>query len=305
MKPFIRVFFLLIVLVTLGSFSWACSCAASSVEGKLQNSDLVFHGSVDSKVVNGNLMENVFSVQTAYKGELGDFVSIFTASSPVGSLCGIGFETGYDYLIYARVVDGKYTASLCSGIQSGEAIGTETAQLSEIVFPISKGNYYTYASCTEIETGKTVYHVQRIDDTVLDRYFSTDGAYPLGQLLNVENCQSVTRKAYESALAGESSQPSYTRPTEIIPAENPLPAPTPTIDNLLIPVENPTNPNEENIIDSPAQPEPTNTVDNPLAEPKNESNPIAPEKPVESVKSNPISTFFVSIWNSIRAMFRI
>ncbi|MEK5034397.1 hypothetical protein MKY96_23315 [Paenibacillus sp. FSL R7-0302] len=121
----------LIVFMTLltvrPQVTYACSCAVSpSPLEAMEQSAAVFEGTVVSIKEKFKIMQSsadpvqvTFQVGARWKGELGEKVTVTTASS--GASCGFEFTKGERYIVYAGGEEtageggtAKLTASLCS-----------------------------------------------------------------------------------------------------------------------------------------------------------------------------------------------
>ncbi len=94
----------------------ACSCLPpGSPQESMESSVAVFAGRVSSVMPAPEYGNNVtFNVTQSWKGPTGADISVFTASD--SAACGVNFETGKDYIVYASANedDGTLRASLCS-----------------------------------------------------------------------------------------------------------------------------------------------------------------------------------------------
>jgi hypothetical protein len=105
----------------------ACSCAgSSSVKKELRTSDAVFSGAVvnidESDTSRGaglSLGKVVFDVNRSWKGVAGDSAVVY-GQGP-GASCGVGFETGKTYLVFAyrggEGREGSLQTDLCTRTQ--------------------------------------------------------------------------------------------------------------------------------------------------------------------------------------------
>lgn len=97
--------------------AFACSCAVGSdLNSQLQAADVAFSGEVErietggQGVVGEAMYAVTFEVDEYWKGDLGERVTVYTATN--SAACGIGFEEGTDYFVLAGGTD-KLTANLC------------------------------------------------------------------------------------------------------------------------------------------------------------------------------------------------
>lgn len=96
--------------------TFACSCAPPSqtTNDDFQKASAVFVGKVLS-VKRKDKAENAtvkFAVQKYWKGKLSNTVKVTTASN--SAACGVNFEVGKDYRIYATETEGKLSTTSCS-----------------------------------------------------------------------------------------------------------------------------------------------------------------------------------------------
>lgn len=90
---------LLVSFAILTSASaYACTCLSVTFGEELQRSEQIFTGTVVKKTEKGNAYF-LFKIKAVYKGEIKDSITI---STPVSSAaCGVNFEVGKTYLVYA------------------------------------------------------------------------------------------------------------------------------------------------------------------------------------------------------------
>ena len=99
---------------------YACSCAAPPAPlTSLEFSRAVFAGQVTDIDVPGGVIQSSadpvkvsFDVSQSWKGPIEKNITVSTARS--GASCGYGFQTGREYLVYARGDDHDLLVSLCS-----------------------------------------------------------------------------------------------------------------------------------------------------------------------------------------------
>jgi hypothetical protein len=85
-----------LALLLLPEIVKPCSCLPpSSPQAGLELSDAVFHGTV----IAGELFSFTFELSEVWKGPAGQTIEVSTL---LPGLCGIPFEIGEDYLVYAR-----------------------------------------------------------------------------------------------------------------------------------------------------------------------------------------------------------
>lgn len=105
------------LFLTFGaSEAFACSCAPPSqtTNDDFQKATAVFVGRV-LDVQRKENAENItvkFAVQKYWKGKISNTVKVMTASN--SAACGVNFEVGKDYLVYANENNGKLSTGLCS-----------------------------------------------------------------------------------------------------------------------------------------------------------------------------------------------
>jgi hypothetical protein len=98
--------------------AWACSCVVPPPPREaLAASDAVFLGKViktrrDAKGINEGNLFATFRVRQLWKGGLGQEVVIETP--PNSAACGVAFQEGKEYLIYASMQDGSLRTHLCT-----------------------------------------------------------------------------------------------------------------------------------------------------------------------------------------------
>ncbi|WP_223701459.1 hypothetical protein [Sutcliffiella deserti] len=114
--------------------SSACSCLkpGSPLE-ELQKYDAVFAGeiiNVDEKW-SSNRKKVKIKVKDTWKGINITEVNVYTYKDSAG--CGVNFELGKEYIVYANLEDGIYTSSLCSRT-------AELANAQEDLQQLGKGN---------------------------------------------------------------------------------------------------------------------------------------------------------------------
>lgn len=118
--------------------AWACSCATlDTVEDALADSDLVVYGEVLSvrgpfslgcTISSADPMQVRVEVLEAFEGaEVGDVITIETARD--GASCGVGFQEGEDWLIYAS----GGSTGLCTRTRPADADDPELEELATLV----------------------------------------------------------------------------------------------------------------------------------------------------------------------------
>jgi hypothetical protein len=102
--------------------AYACSCATVSLEKQIKTSDVVFSGEVESVepgarspgVFPPSLGRVNFSVKESWKGVSGETVEVY-GHGP-GASCGIDFDEGESYLVYAYRSGDDGRGSLQTGL---------------------------------------------------------------------------------------------------------------------------------------------------------------------------------------------
>lgn len=90
---------LLIALTAFSPAALACRCLPVTFEEELQRSEQVFTGTVIKRTEKDYVAYFLFKVTSAYKGEIKDTITI--QSRVGGPACGVNFEVGKDYVVYA------------------------------------------------------------------------------------------------------------------------------------------------------------------------------------------------------------
>lgn len=107
----------MVSLLALGlakaSPAFACSCLpVESAQAGMDMSDAVFQGTVED-VTRGQMNNEVtFAVSSSWKGDGAEELKVTTARD--SAACGINFEVGKEYLVYADQGEDGLTAGLCS-----------------------------------------------------------------------------------------------------------------------------------------------------------------------------------------------
>lgn len=104
--------------------AWACSCMQMSEQEAFQRSDVSFVGTITEieqinvqvdkfRSVNYNIV--TFDIHTELKGEFsGDTINIQTVL-PDGGNCGMFFDDGKTYIVFAYFEQEQLTTNICSG----------------------------------------------------------------------------------------------------------------------------------------------------------------------------------------------
>lgn len=103
---------------TLTHNAFGCSCAGNvTIEELIAGSDAIFTGKVLVVTPTTSINNDaVFLVDKSWKGVNEKIVVVSTASQ--GTMCGAGFETGHEYLVYASENNGGLNTGRCGGAQS-------------------------------------------------------------------------------------------------------------------------------------------------------------------------------------------
>lgn len=107
--------FFLISLFSLpfSSSSYACSCLPPGTPTEeMEKSGAVFSGKVIDVKTDDSTLSAKISVKESWKGMDSKEVTVDTALDSAG--CGVNFEKGKEYIVYATLEEGKYITSLCS-----------------------------------------------------------------------------------------------------------------------------------------------------------------------------------------------
>ena len=128
---------LLLALVTMvqPACVFACSCIAPGPPDQaLGESAAVFSGQVATigrgqALGPSDMVQVTFSVARVWKGPEEATVTVSTAGSSAS--CGFEFVEGQEYLVYARTVEGRLEASLCSRTAQLAMAGEDLAALGE------------------------------------------------------------------------------------------------------------------------------------------------------------------------------
>lgn len=150
MKKFIAIFALcssfLFLMVSFPSTSSACSCAEQqSVEEEFKQSKAVFSGEVlevkENRSTNGSMSNSVlFEVSKTWKGV--DETQIIITTGVGGGDCGIEFNKGEEYLVYATesTMYGENTlvSTICDRTGELQSLQDDLTFLSEGKVPSQK-----------------------------------------------------------------------------------------------------------------------------------------------------------------------
>lgn len=114
---------LLAVVALPRSEAWACSCIAATPQQYLERATVAFTG--EALVVQsqgGGVVAATFAVSRAFKGSVGDEISVFTGTG--ADACGIAFAEKRSYTVFARAAkSGPLVTGLCDGTAEGHLLG--------------------------------------------------------------------------------------------------------------------------------------------------------------------------------------
>ena len=94
--------------------AFACSCAPrdNATNEDFQKAAAVFTGKVLSVQRKKDSVTVKLAVQKYWKGKISNEIKITTASN--SAACGVNFEVGKEYLVYASETNGKLSTNICS-----------------------------------------------------------------------------------------------------------------------------------------------------------------------------------------------
>ncbi|WP_299491067.1 hypothetical protein [Acaryochloris sp. IP29b_bin.137] len=125
--------------------AWACSCIRSTPEEQMERADVVFTGRVIDKSMKTletnpfgglNLVQWTFEVEANHKGSVSKQVTVESASN--SAACGINFQMGERYQVFANQSDTALRASLCSGTRAT----SDLQEQSQASSPCAGGHGY-------------------------------------------------------------------------------------------------------------------------------------------------------------------
>lgn len=120
MKRIVVVVLLAILTIAMAaSPCWACSCVPSTKKEKAAAANVTFTGKV-KKIMQPDEAPELkvrFRVGRVYKGHPKRITRVFTATS--GAMCGVHFEKGKRYTVFAKWNDSKKWTNSCSGTKRG------------------------------------------------------------------------------------------------------------------------------------------------------------------------------------------
>lgn len=105
--------------------AWACSCMQSTPEEQMERADIVFTGRViDQKMKAAETqpfggrtwVQWTFEVESDQKGAVSEQITVESASN--SAACGINFQMGERYQVFANQNNTALRASLCSGTRA-------------------------------------------------------------------------------------------------------------------------------------------------------------------------------------------
>ncbi|MBS1829199.1 MAG: hypothetical protein JST93_28110 [Acidobacteria bacterium] len=114
----------LVALAMLPGFAHACSCLGERVACRAAlSSEVIFSGRVVAMVAGPDETRYTFAVQQAIKGIADTQVDVRAGND--GAACGVRFEKGREYLIFAGRYEGTLHTNLCSGNKAITEAGEE------------------------------------------------------------------------------------------------------------------------------------------------------------------------------------
>lgn len=120
MKRSVLIFIVMSATVILPAQpSWACSCVQSTPNEHAARADVIFTGTATDPGSRAGLTYwTSFDVEVAYKGALGPTAAVETASGSAGD-CGIVFQEGERYTVFARAQEDGLDTNICMGTSDG------------------------------------------------------------------------------------------------------------------------------------------------------------------------------------------
>lgn len=118
----------------------ACSCMEMDVPTAFARADAVFEGRVASieRTSDGvGAVRVTFDVVQQWKGIDHEHVVVETAAD--SAACGVAFEEGTSWLVYAQDVEGVLHTGLCSRTKRIEEADEDRAELGAAVVPVDVG----------------------------------------------------------------------------------------------------------------------------------------------------------------------
>lgn len=124
--------------------AWACSCMQSTPEEQMERADVVFIGrvidrkmkAVETQPFGGRTwVQWTFEVESDQKGSVFEQVTVESASN--SAACGINFQLGERFQVFANQNKTALRASLCSGTR---ALGDGQQEQSQAPSPCAGGH---------------------------------------------------------------------------------------------------------------------------------------------------------------------
>lgn len=118
-----------LLLIIIPSFSYACSCAFSSLEFKFLDSDYAYIGLVEkSELIEGGEVINKLEVIEILKGNP-ETTNLITQTDALHGMCVLSAVVGYKYIVYGKMNEVP-KMSLCSYSQPIRHL--QEAEINEI-----------------------------------------------------------------------------------------------------------------------------------------------------------------------------
>lgn len=143
---FLTIFITALTFIHAPQSALACSCAMpGTVQEEYKKFDFIFFGEAitrqSNKIAQLFKLSNVnepyvttFDVRAVYKGKVHETTYIYSGMG--GGDCGIEFQAGTDYVVFARAgINGDLTASICSLTQQTHASSSVIVDLTSIASP--------------------------------------------------------------------------------------------------------------------------------------------------------------------------
>lgn len=123
MKRILISLVMVIAMTAIATPCWACSCLPNDTKrDKAKRADVVFTGTVTS-IADPNPADATaafkvqFEVAKVYKGNPREITHVYTAKE--GSMCGVTFEVGERYTVFATWSGSQKWVGMCSGTKAG------------------------------------------------------------------------------------------------------------------------------------------------------------------------------------------
>lgn len=183
----------ILMIFGIASVAYACSCIPQSTQEHFNQNDVVFTGKVvnkDSKMLSDYYVVT-FEVYKQYKGDVvSKNIEIVTHQS--SATCGVNFEEGKEYVVFASDADGELMTGLCSGTSDLEYAQETVNELEYIKnngsIPVVENDYnvvvnynkedYTINYSLKVMLPNPCYKVE-VEERLLE-------SYPLQVVSNVE-----------------------------------------------------------------------------------------------------------------------